>query len=102
MREALRERVAYIDHYHHLRHLNTILTLSCLIATIGDVNIPRPSGLLDFAGKAKWYALSQCSGACFQLNFLFFSAADRDSWKSIEGMSKDDAQKAYVEKLLEV
>lgn len=25
------------------------------LATIGDVNTPRP-GMLDFTGKAKWYA----------------------------------------------
>jgi len=25
------------------------------LATVGDVNTPRP-GLLDFTGKAKWYA----------------------------------------------
>jgi len=47
-------------------------------ATVGDVNIPRP-GLLDFAGKAKW-----------------------DAWDSVKGTSKEDAQKAYVAKLLEV
>ncbi|TDL25635.1 acyl-CoA-binding protein [Rickenella mellea] len=47
-------------------------------ATIGDVNTPRP-GLLDFVGKAKW-----------------------DAWKSAEGTSTEDAQKAYVEKLIEV
>jgi len=27
---------------------------TCVTATVGDVNIPRP-GLLDFTGKAKWY-----------------------------------------------
>jgi len=47
-------------------------------ATIGDVNIPRP-GLLDFTGKAKW-----------------------DAWESAKGTSKEAAQKAYVDKLLEV
>lgn len=47
-------------------------------ATVGDVNTPRP-GLLDFVGKAKW-----------------------DAWKSVEGTSKEDAQKAYVEALLKV
>ncbi|KAG9104445.1 hypothetical protein FRC06_002391 [Ceratobasidium sp. 370] len=46
--------------------------------TIGDVNTPRP-GLLDFVGKTKW-----------------------DAWKSVEGTSKEDAQKKYVEYLLEV
>ncbi|KDQ57061.1 hypothetical protein JAAARDRAFT_194244 [Jaapia argillacea MUCL 33604] len=47
-------------------------------ATIGDVNIPRP-GLMDFTGKAKW-----------------------DAWKKVEGVSKEDAMKLYVDKLLEV
>jgi len=47
-------------------------------ATVGDVNIPRP-GLMDFTGKAKW-----------------------DAWKSVEGTSKEKAQKAYVEALLEI
>ncbi|KIP10522.1 hypothetical protein PHLGIDRAFT_18308 [Phlebiopsis gigantea 11061_1 CR5-6] len=47
-------------------------------ATIGDVNTTRP-GMLDFVGKAKW-----------------------DAWKKVEGLSKEEAQKKYVEKLLEV
>jgi len=47
-------------------------------ATIGDVNTTRP-GLMDFVGKAKW-----------------------DAWKKVEGKSKEDAQKAYVDKLLEI
>jgi len=47
-------------------------------ATVGDVNTSRP-GLLDFVGKAKW-----------------------DAWKSVEGTSKEDAQKLYVEKLLKI
>ncbi|KIJ51432.1 hypothetical protein M422DRAFT_158044 [Sphaerobolus stellatus SS14] len=46
--------------------------------TIGDVNISRP-GMLDFVGKAKW-----------------------DAWNAIKGTSKEDAQKAYVEKLLKI
>ncbi|KAL5485784.1 ACB1 [Sanghuangporus weigelae] len=48
-------------------------------ATIGDVDVPRPSGLLDFTGKAKW-----------------------DAWSEVKGTSKEDAQKLYVEKLLEI
>lgn len=47
-------------------------------ATIGDVNTARP-GMLDFVGKAKW-----------------------DAWKKLEGTSKEQAMKAYVEKLLEI
>ncbi|KAI5119120.1 hypothetical protein M0805_007866 [Coniferiporia weirii] len=47
-------------------------------ATVGDVNIPRP-GMLDFTGKAKWDARSE-----------------------VKGTSKEDAQKLYVEKLLEI
>ncbi|KAI0091023.1 acyl-CoA-binding protein [Irpex rosettiformis] len=47
-------------------------------ATIGDVNTPRP-GLLDFVGKAKW-----------------------DAWKKLEGVSKEEARKEYVNKLVEV
>ncbi|KAF9451913.1 acyl-CoA-binding protein [Macrolepiota fuliginosa MF-IS2] len=47
-------------------------------ATIGDVNTNRP-GMLDFVGKAKW-----------------------DAWKEVEGKSKEDAQKEYVKKLLEL
>ncbi|EJU05053.1 acyl-CoA-binding protein [Dacryopinax primogenitus] len=46
--------------------------------TIGDVNTTRP-GLLDFVGKAKW-----------------------DAWKQLEGKSKEEAQKEYVELLLKV
>ncbi|KAK7690483.1 hypothetical protein QCA50_005581 [Cerrena zonata] len=47
-------------------------------ATIGDVNTPRP-GMLDFTGKAKW-----------------------DAWKSVEGVSKEEAYTKYVEKLIEI
>ncbi|KAF6759883.1 hypothetical protein DFP72DRAFT_884509 [Ephemerocybe angulata] len=47
-------------------------------ATVGDVNTSRP-GMLDFVGKAKW-----------------------DAWKKVEGTSKEDAQKLYVEKFLEI
>ena len=40
---------------------------------VGDVNTARP-GMLDFKGKAKW-----------------------DAWDGKKGMSKEDAQKAYIE-----
>ncbi|KAH9949999.1 acyl CoA binding protein-domain-containing protein [Amylocystis lapponica] len=46
-------------------------------ATIGDVNIERP-GMLDFVGKGKW-----------------------DAWKSVEGVSKEEARAKYVERFLE-
>ena len=42
--------------------------------TVGNVNTSRP-GMLDFTGKAKW-----------------------DAWKGRDGMSQDDAKKAYIEK----
>ncbi|KXS19973.1 alpha/beta-hydrolase [Gonapodya prolifera JEL478] len=41
--------------------------------TVGDVNTAQP-GWLDFKGKAKW-----------------------DAWKKLEGTSKEDAQKKYIE-----
>ncbi|KAG8729369.1 hypothetical protein FRC12_021027 [Ceratobasidium sp. 428] len=44
--------------------------------TVGDVNTSRP-GMMDFVGKAKW-----------------------DAWKGVEGTSKEEAHKAYVERLL--
>lgn len=47
-------------------------------ATAGDVNTSRP-GMLDFTGKFKW-----------------------DAWKSVEGVSKEEARTKYVEKLLEI
>ncbi|TCD71990.1 hypothetical protein EIP91_000122 [Steccherinum ochraceum] len=47
-------------------------------ATIGDVNTSRP-GMLDFTGKAKW-----------------------DAWKSVEGVTKEEAWAKYVEKLVEI
>ncbi|THG96752.1 hypothetical protein EW145_g7724 [Phellinidium pouzarii] len=46
--------------------------------TVGDINTDRP-GMLDFVGKAKWVA-----------------------WKSVQGTSEEEAQKLYVEKLLEI
>ncbi|KAH8117774.1 acyl-CoA-binding protein [Phellopilus nigrolimitatus] len=47
--------------------------------TVGDVNVSRPSGLLDFTGKAKW-----------------------DAWSEVKGTSKEDAQELYVNKLLSI
>ncbi|XP_076859001.1 acyl-CoA-binding protein [Brachyhypopomus gauderio] len=47
-------------------------------ATVGDVNIARP-GMLDFTGKSKW-----------------------DAWKTKEGISKEDAMKAYISKVEEL
>nr|XP_060631467.1 acyl-CoA-binding protein [Anolis sagrei ordinatus] len=47
-------------------------------ATVGDVNTERP-GMLDFKGKAKW-----------------------DAWNKLKGMSKEDAMKAYIEKVKEL
>ncbi|XP_067349613.1 acyl-CoA-binding protein-like [Channa argus] len=42
-------------------------------ATIGDVNIERPS-MFDFMGKAKW-----------------------DAWQAKKGLSKDEAKANYVD-----
>ena len=42
-------------------------------ATVGDCNTERP-GMFDLKGKAKW-----------------------DKWDSLKGMSKEEAQKKYVE-----
>ncbi|WAQ94590.1 ACBP-like protein [Mya arenaria] len=42
-------------------------------ASVGDVNTERP-GMLDFKGKAKW-----------------------DAWSAKKGLSKEDAEKAYVD-----
>ncbi|EPY75892.1 acyl-CoA-binding protein [Camelus ferus] len=47
-------------------------------ATVGDVNTERP-GMLDFKGKAKW-----------------------DAWNELKGTSKEDAMKAYVNKVEEL
>ena len=47
-------------------------------ATVGDVNTERP-GIFDAKGKAKW-----------------------DAWKGREGMSKEDAEKAYAELITEI
>ncbi|XP_041606969.1 acyl-CoA-binding protein-like [Vulpes lagopus] len=44
-------------------------------ATVGDINTERP-GLLDLRGKAKW-----------------------DAWNQLKGTSKEDAMKAYVNKV---
>ncbi|XP_057595395.1 acyl-CoA-binding protein-like [Hippopotamus amphibius kiboko] len=47
-------------------------------ATVGDVNTERP-GMLDLKGKAK-----------------------RDAWNELKGTSKEDAMKAYVDKVEEL
>lgn len=43
-------------------------------ATIGDCNIPRPGGFLNFEANAKW-----------------------DAWNALKGVSKEDAMRRYVE-----
>ncbi|XP_023706414.1 acyl-CoA-binding protein [Cryptotermes secundus] len=43
---------------------------------VGDVNTPRPGGLLDFKGKAKW-----------------------DAWNEKKGISQDEAKEAYIAKV---
>ncbi|KAM8869661.1 acyl-CoA-binding domain-containing protein 7 [Spinachia spinachia] len=47
-------------------------------ATVGEINTDRP-GMMDLKGKAKW-----------------------DAWNSRNGMSKDDAESAYVKLAKEV
>mmetsp|Transcript_71222 Transcript_71222/g.112863 ORF Transcript_71222/g.112863 Transcript_71222/m.112863 type:complete len:86 (+) Transcript_71222:88-345(+) len=47
-------------------------------ATVGDCNTARP-GMMDFAGKAKW-----------------------DAWNGKKGMSKEDAEAAYIAKVEEL
>ncbi|XP_006883838.1 PREDICTED: acyl-CoA-binding protein-like [Elephantulus edwardii] len=47
-------------------------------ATVGDINTERP-GMLDFKGKAKW-----------------------DAWSELKGTSKEEAMKAYVDKVEEL
>ncbi|XP_021563060.1 acyl-CoA-binding protein isoform X2 [Carlito syrichta] len=47
-------------------------------ATVGDVNTDRP-GMLDLKGKAKW-----------------------DAWNELKGTAKEDAMKAYVNKVEEL
>jgi len=42
--------------------------------SVGDVNVERPSGYLDFKGKAKW-----------------------DAWNGKKGLDSDDAKKQYIE-----
>uniref|UniRef100_A0A2K5QR11 Acyl-CoA-binding protein n=1 Tax=Cebus imitator TaxID=2715852 RepID=A0A2K5QR11_CEBIM len=47
-------------------------------ATVGDINTERP-GMLDFKGKAKW-----------------------DAWNELKGTTKEDAMKAYINKVEEL
>ncbi|ETS62112.1 hypothetical protein PaG_03672 [Moesziomyces aphidis] len=47
-------------------------------ATIGDVNTKKP-GMFDLTGKYKW-----------------------EAWNKNQGMSKEDAQQAYVDALLQL
>jgi len=48
-------------------------------ANVGDIDTVRPSGMFDFASKAKW-----------------------DAWEKVKGTSKEDACKKYVERLIEL
>ena len=43
-------------------------------ATVGDCNIPRPGGFLNFEANAKW-----------------------DAWHALVGVSKEEAMRRYVE-----
>ncbi|BFY98394.1 hypothetical protein BsWGS_01434 [Bradybaena similaris] len=47
--------------------------------TVGDCNIEKPQGTLDFKGKAKW-----------------------DAWNALKGKSKEDAMSEYVAKAEEL
>ncbi|XP_020039672.1 acyl-CoA-binding protein [Castor canadensis] len=47
-------------------------------ATVGDINTERP-GMLDLKGKAKW-----------------------DAWNQLKGTSKENAMKAYIDKVEEL
>ncbi|XP_036729171.1 acyl-CoA-binding protein-like [Balaenoptera musculus] len=47
-------------------------------ATVGDINTEWP-GMLDLKGKAKW-----------------------DAWNELKGTSREDAMKAYVDKVEEL
>jgi len=47
-------------------------------ATVGDVNTERP-GMMDFKGKAKW-----------------------DAWNGRKGTSKEDAETAYIAKVVQL
>ncbi|XP_045146098.1 acyl-CoA-binding protein-like [Echinops telfairi] len=47
-------------------------------ATVGDINTEQP-GVLDFKGKVKW-----------------------DAWNELKGTSKEDAMKAYIDKVEEL
>lgn len=53
--------------------------------------------MLDFVGKAKWCARESCL-----LLRLFSHGFERDAWKAVEGKSKEEAAKEYVDKLTEV
>ena len=44
--------------------------------TVGDCNTERPTGPLDFTGKAKW-----------------------DAWNGVKGTSKDEAEAKYIAKV---
>ncbi|KAF9223691.1 long-chain fatty acid transporter [Gyrodon lividus] len=46
-------------------------------ASEGDVSTPRP-GMFDFVGKAKW-----------------------DAWNGVKGTNKEDAQKKYIQLLVQ-
>ncbi|XP_031830365.1 acyl-CoA binding protein 1 [Nomia melanderi] len=48
-------------------------------ATVGDCNTPRPGGILDFKGKAKW-----------------------DAWNNKKGLNQDTAKEQYIQKVDEL
>ena len=46
-------------------------------ATLGNCNIPQPNSWLDIKGKRKW-----------------------ECWNALNDMSRDDAKKKYIEKVI--
>ncbi|CAM6107319.1 unnamed protein product [Calypogeia fissa] len=48
-------------------------------ATVGKVNTPRPTGMFDLKGKAKW-----------------------DWWKKVEDKTKEQAQEDYITKVTQL
>jgi diazepam-binding inhibitor (GABA receptor modulating acyl-CoA-binding protein) len=67
-------------------------------ATEGDVNIPRPSSrqIVDYA---KWYILHIY---IIYTEMLMFIYNCRKTWSRMKGMSPVEAQKLYVESLIQL
>jgi len=78
----------------HYRAWFLSINLPLDIVTVGDVNTTRPT-VFAFRDRYKW-----CLSVSQSYIVVWSCVSYRDAWDKIKGMSKEQAMKEYVEKLI--